>query len=207
MSRPAPIGRRSFLRRALLALGGAGIALARPRIATADVQGLEPWLGEIAMFAANFPPKGWAFCNGQLLPINQNQALFSLLGTTYGGNGVTSFALPDLRGRVPLHQGTAPGFGTYFLGSPLGATTATITTGDLPAHTHVARATSAPGTAVLPAGGYPAHGAAPAFGTTADVAMHSGAIGSAGSSQPHTNMQPYLAVSYIIALQGVYPSP
>jgi microcystin-dependent protein len=205
MSGPTRIGRRGFLRRALLALAGAGVAAAKPpRPAMADVQGIEPWLGEIAIFAGTFPPKGWAFCNGQILPINQNQALFSILGTTYGGDGTVNFALPNLRGRIPLQYGTAP-FGIYNLGQVLGSTTSTLTAAELPAHTHTARARSAPGTLVFPAGAYPAGSAAPAYGVPADASMHGNATGSTGGSQAHSNMQPYLALHYIIALQGVYP--
>lgn len=161
----------------------------------------EPFLAEIKMVAFNFAPKGWALCDGQLLPINQNQALFSLLGTTYGGDGRINFALPNLQGRTPIHIGNG-----IALGQLDGETSHTLTSLEMPAHTHQANADGAAATssdptghvwAALPSGGY---------STAASGAMLPGAIASAGGNQPHDNMQPYLVVNIIIALQGIFPS-
>jgi microcystin-dependent protein len=178
----------------------------------------EPFLSEIRIMSFNFPPKGWAFCNGQLLPINQNQALFSLLGTTYGGNGQTNFALPNLQGRVPIHEGA-----THLLGENGGTETHTLTLGQMPAHAHGLQATGNPGTASTPAGSalaqrVPAstpdqiftHGfESPdnAYGPAQSlVPMSSQAVGSTGAAQPHSNLQPYLTLHFCIALQGIFPS-
>jgi microcystin-dependent protein len=202
------VARRRFLGRMAAFLAGTAL-LGRPKRAQAASQSLDPYLGEIALFAGNFAPRGWAFCNGQLLPINQNQALFAILGTTYGGNGQTTFALPDLRNRVPIHQGQGPGLTNRVLGEVVGAASHTLLITELPAHSHVLRGSSAVGTVVGPAGAYAARNAAqiPQYGTVADVAMASTAIGTTGASQPHDNHQPCLAVNFIIALQGVFPSP
>jgi microcystin-dependent protein len=169
----------------------------------------EPFLGEIDLVAFNFSPKGWAACNGQLLPINQNQALFALLGTTYGGNGQTTFALPDLRGRHAIGFGQGSGLASYSQGQVGGEESVTLTVGQLPAHTHTAQASSAPGTSPGPGGNYWAsqnqvflYSNAPS-GTTA---MAASAIGATGGGQPHDNMPPYLVLNYIIALQGIFPS-
>ncbi len=173
---------------------------------------MDPFIGQIVMFAGNFAPRGWAFCDGQLLPISQNTALFSILGTTYGGDGRTTFALPDLRGRAPLHAGHGPGLSDRRLGAKGGSETVTLTATELPNHTHPlhvfngegdtlngADATLAGiGTSVPPVGNF-TH-ASP----TATAA--SSAVGSAGGSQPHNNMQPWAAVNYIIALVGIFPS-
>jgi microcystin-dependent protein len=167
----------------------------------------EPFLSEIRMMSFGFPPKGWATCDGQLLPINQNQALFSLLGTTYGGNGQTNFALPDLRGRVPTHMG---GQG-HFLGERGGEQAHTLTTSEVPPHTHqaVASSTSAGSSGSdLPAGNLLGT-SDPNFlyGTASGLeAMKSATITNAGGSQPHLNMQPFLVISFCIALQGIFPS-
>lgn len=189
----------------------AGAALPwHPRRAQAEVQGgAPPYLGEIKLFACNFPPRNWAFCQGQLLPINQNQALFSLLGNQYGGNGQTTFALPDLRSRVAIHQGQGPGLSPYAVGQRSGEETHTLTIAELPAHAHVARASSAVGGSVGPGGQVPARSAAqvPHYGATANTVMAFGTISPAGGGQPHTNMQPHLALNYCIALTGQYPSP
>ena len=211
-NRPAaPLPRRRFLGRLLAAAAGAGLALPwRAARSLADVQSIEPYLGEIMLVPFSFAPRGWALCNGQLLPINQNQALFSILGTTYGGNGQTNFALPDLRGRVAIHEGQGPGLATYTLGQIGGAQAHTLALTEMAAHAHVARASSAAGTAAVPgAGVVPARNGAqiPAWNPTADTLMHAGAIASAGGGQPHLNMQPYLALNYVIAVQGIFPSP
>jgi microcystin-dependent protein len=161
----------------------------------------EPFLAEIRMFSFNFPPKGWALCNGQLLPINQNQALFALLGTTYGGNGQTNFALPDLRGRVPMHEGNG-----HTLGERSGAETHTVNINELPAHTHTARASSASGNTPVPTNNFLA--AANNVFRPADnlTPLAAGTVSNVGGSQPHTNMQPFLTIEFCIALQGIFPS-
>lgn len=162
-----------------------------------------PFLGEVKIFSFNFPPRGWAFCNGQLLPINQNQALFALLGTTFGGNGQTNFALPDLRNRVAIHDGN-----NFVLGQSGGATSHTLTVGELPVHSHVITATNetqnsiVPGNAALLANVLPSESYA---GSGADV-MHPGMLTSTGGTQAHNNSQPSLALSFCIALQGIFPS-
>lgn len=167
------------------------------------------------MFGGNFAPRGWAFCDGQLLPISQNTALFSILGTTFGGNGQTTFALPDLRGRVPLHPGQGPGLSPYQLGQSAGSESVTLQTGQMPAHTHPATVTvhaSGRATAEDPSGAVPAttsqpaYGAAPSEGTNMNAGMATAQVAHAGGNQPHDNLQPYLAVSFIIALEGIYPS-
>ncbi|HZO92302.1 MAG TPA: tail fiber protein [Candidatus Baltobacteraceae bacterium] len=165
-----------------------------------------PFLSEIKLVAFNFAPKGWAMCNGQLLPINQNQALFSLLGTTYGGDGRTTFALPDLRGAVAMHQGAG-----YILGQYTGEENHTLTLGETPTHTHYVKASSNAGTISKPENAFPANaapaqiysgGASPQQSTTMSAAM----VASYGGNQPHPNQQPYLVMTYIIALTGIYPS-
>jgi microcystin-dependent protein len=166
----------------------------------------EPFLSEIRMFSFNFPPKGWAFCNGQFLPINQNQALFSLLGTTYGGNGQTTFALPDLRGRVPVHPGQGPGLSSYSLGQAGGTETETLTVNQMPAHTHNVSpaATNDVQTTNRPGNAVPARGGA--YAGTGGEKMAGTPSGQAGASQPHSNLQPHLALNYIIAIEGIFPS-
>jgi microcystin-dependent protein len=162
----------------------------------------EPFLSEIKISAFNFPPKGWALANGQLLPINQNQALFALLGTTYGGNGQTNFALPNLRGRVPIHFG-----GAHTLGEAAGSTSVTVDTQQLPAHVHGLQSSgNATGTTSDPTDAFlaPVNGG---YGPAAALTtLSSQMIKSVGGSQPHNNMMPYLVVNFIIALQGIFPS-
>jgi microcystin-dependent protein len=201
--------RRRFLLRLLAAAAGAAWPWRR-EVALADTRSIEPYLGEIMLLSFNYAPSGWALCNGQLLPINQNQVLFSLLGTTYGGNGQTNFALPDLRGRVAIHKGQGPGLSPRQLGEIGGEQAHTLTLAELCAHTHVARAHSASGAAAAPAADVvPARNPAqiPAWSPTADTLMGSGAVANAGGSQAHLNMQPFLALNYVIALQGVFPAP
>lgn len=162
----------------------------------------DPFLGEIKVISFNFAPKGWALCNGQLLPINQNQALFSILGTTYGGNGQTTFALPNLQGRMPLHRGNG-----FNLGQQGGEAAHTLTLAELPAHTHVPQAQSAasnPGG--TPAGAVWANNGSARFAPTPNGAMSAGTIGNAGGNQPHPNEAPYLVLNFVIALQGIFPS-
>jgi microcystin-dependent protein len=172
-----------------------------------------PFLAEIVLFAGNFAPRGWAFCQGQILSIAQNTALYSLLGTTYGGNGQTTFALPDLRGRVPVGTGQGPGLPNVNLGDMSGAPTHTLIITEMPAHNHTAQAAgnSNSGDSASP------NGNTWATSTARDnvyinaapnglMAANTVNIGVAGGSQPHNNMQPYLGMNYIIALQGIYPS-
>lgn len=169
----------------------------------------EQYLGEIRMFAGNFPPKGWAFCNGQILPINQNQALFSLLGTTYGGNGHTNFALPDFRGKVPVHFGQGPGLSDYSLGQTGGSETATISISQMPAHTHQVTAVTAEGNQNSPAGNLPANtkNLDKEYSTsTADTTMNAAMIGYTGGGQAFSIKAPTNTVTFIIALTGIFPS-
>jgi len=162
----------------------------------------EPFLSEIRIFTFTFPPKGWALCNGQLLPINQNQALFSLLGTTYGGDGRVNFALPNLQGRVPIHMGSG-----HTLGERAGEEVHTLTMGELPLHTHSLRAASSPATTGTPdSTAYLARQASTYHAASSLVAMAPSAITTVGGSQPHLNMQPFLVLSFCIALQGIFPS-
>ncbi|HZT30483.1 MAG TPA: tail fiber protein [Bryobacteraceae bacterium] len=161
------------------------------------------------MFGGNFAPTGWALCNGQLLPISQNTALFSILGTTFGGDGISTFALPDLRGRVTVHQGQGPGLSPYTIGQSAGTENVTLLSSQMPAHNHVINATES-ATTSDPAGAVPANEAANRtmiYGATPDgTVMNAAMCGNAGGSQPHSNIQPYLCVTFIIALQGIFPS-
>ena len=168
-----------------------------------------PFVAEIRIFAGNFAPKGWAFCNGQLLPISQNTALFSLLGTTYGGDGKSTFALPNLQGSAPMQQGQGSGLSPRYLGESSGDETVTLIQSEMPAHNHSLMAASAPSNSNTPAGAAfanPAVQSVRIYGTAANlVPMASTALAPAGGDQPHNNMQPYLTLNFIIALQGVYP--
>ncbi len=169
----------------------------------------EPFIAGIVLFAGNFAPRNWAFCNGQLLSIAQNTALFSLVGTTYGGDGRTTFALPDLRGRVPIHPGQGPGLSNYALGQLSGTETRTLVTTNMPAHNHSLIAVSESGDASAPAGAFLANTGTldKEYKTTGTaVAMNSQAIGISGGSQPFSIVQPYLCLNYIIALFGTFPS-
>ena len=168
----------------------------------------EPFLSEIRIFSFNFPPKGWAFCNGQFLPINQNQALFSLLGTTYGGNGQTTFALPDLRGRAQIHVGNG-----HNLGEAAGSSAVTLNIQQLPTHPHTLTSNLCIGGQVVnaalgdPTNNYWANNGKAQYSTSApDAVMHPSAVTNVGGSQPHTNMEPYLVLNFCIALQGIFPS-
>jgi microcystin-dependent protein len=164
----------------------------------------DPFLGEIKLMAFGFAPRGWALCNGQLLPINQNQALFSLLGTTYGGDGRVNFSLPDLRGRVPMHMGSG-----HPLGERAGEQAHTVTVSELPSHAHGLSATTATATTGTPGTGVMLATAigSPAYGPPQNlVPMDPTSLASVGGSQAHQNMQPFLTVTFCIALQGIFPS-
>ena len=164
----------------------------------------QPYVGEIRMFAGNFAPSGWQFCEGQLLPISENETLFQLIGTTYGGDGESTFALPDMRGRIPIHQGNG-----FILAETGGAEEITLTVSQIPAHSHPLLVSTSPGSQNSPGGHLAAESPnislyiedAPA------VNMSPSAISSTGGSQPHTNFQPYLCVNFIISLFGIFPSP
>jgi len=165
-----------------------------------------PYLGEIRMVAFGFAPKGWASCNGQTMPINQNQALFSLLGTTFGGNGQTTFLLPDFRGRAPIEVGTQPNNPTYNPGQNGGEELHTLTTPEMAPHTHTAIASSASNTAGPPSGNFWASGIAQYAASPFTTAMAANAIANNGSNQGHENRSPYLVVNFIISLTGIFPS-
>lgn len=168
----------------------------------------EPFVGEIRMFAGNFAPRGWAFCDGQLLAVSQNDALFSLLGTIYGGDGRTTFGLPDLRGRLPIHAGSGPGLSPRRLGAKGGAENVTLTVNQLPSHTHTFSGSTAPGTQSNPAGNVLAGRAGDNtyVEDTALTAMSSSSVSNVGGSRSHTNLMPFLCINFIIALFGIYPS-
>lgn len=164
----------------------------------------QPYVGEIRMFAGNFAPAGWMFCEGQLLPISENETLFQLIGTTYGGDGQSTFALPDLRGRLPIHQGNG-----YILAQTGGAEEITLTASQIPAHSHPLLASAGPNTTLNPANnvlGTPAT-ATPFFAEAPGSVLSPQAVSAVGGSQPHTNFQPYLCVDFIISLFGIFPSP
>ncbi len=167
-----------------------------------------PFIGEIRMFGGNFAPQGWAFCDGATMAISENDALFALIGTTYGGDGQSTFNLPDLRGRVPVHQGTLNGGGsTYTMGEMGGVESVTLTLNQIPAHRHGAVANSAGASSPSPAGGVWAAGnvVAAVPGASANATMNPNAVAGAGGSQPHDNMVPFLTINFIISLFGVYP--
>lgn len=166
----------------------------------------DAFIGELKLVSFNFPPKGWALCNGQLLPIAQNQALFSLLGTTYGGDGRVTFALPDLQGRAPLHYGGSEGI---VLGQKAGVETVTLNATQLPAHTHTLMGSADIANASVPGGALPAakpRGGMNRYGSTGDTVMGASSLTPAGGNQPHPNMQPYLVMNWVIALVGIFPS-
>jgi microcystin-dependent protein len=167
----------------------------------------DPFVGEIRMFGFNFAPQGWAMCNGQLLPISQNTALFALIGTYYGGDGQTNFALPNLQSRVAIHQGQGPGLSLYEIGQASGTEAVTLIQNQMPQHSHSVSASSAPATSGRPANAVPARSPDDIYGASSDgTTMSSTMIGTAGGSQPHTNIQPYLTLNFCIALNGIFPS-
>ncbi len=170
----------------------------------------ESYVGEIRPFAGNFAPVGWALCDGSLLQISQYTVLFQLVGTTYGGNGQTTFALPDLRGRAVIHQGTGTGLSPYVMGQPVGAETVTLAAAQMASHTHSFAGTTGAGNTPTPSPSAVLASAPSGFpiydGSATPVALSPQAVTSAGGSQPHNNRQPYLAITYIISLYGIYPS-
>jgi len=167
----------------------------------------DPFIGEIRLFGFNFAPVGWAMCQGQLLSISQNTALFSLLGTTYGGNGTTNFALPDLRGRVPLSMGQGTGLANYVLGQSAGAETTSLSAAQLPTHTHTLQGSAAPASSDQPGGGVLGRTSQSIYSAPpASVALDPSSVTSTGGSQPVDLHQPYLALNFCIALQGIFPS-
>jgi microcystin-dependent protein len=178
---------------------------------------MDPFIAEIRMFAGNFAPRNWALCNGQIMPITQNTALFSLIGTIYGGNGTTTFALPDFRGRLPMEMGQGPGLSDRSIGEVGGQEAVTLATTQIPAHSHTAtiNVNSSPGTLANPSGNFLAGGQdatanpIPTYASaSSSVTLNGGSVtgGNTGGGQPHDNMPPYLAVSFIICLFGIYPS-
>lgn len=169
----------------------------------------QPYVGEIRMFGGNFAPAGWAFCAGQLMPISQNDTLFQLIGTTYGGDGSETFALPNLCGRAPVHQGTGPGLSNYQMGEAGGVESVTLSTQQIPQHTHPLVASTANALDAAPTNNVLAAGISTKEYTedVANAAMNAQAISPVGGSQPHENMQPFLVVTFIISLFGVFPSP
>ena len=171
---------------------------------------MDPFVAEIRIFPFNFPPKGWAFCDGQILPLSQNTALFSLLGTTYGGDGKSNFALPNFQGSAPMHQGQGPGLSLRDLGEQGGEQTVTLLESEMPAHSHSANAFSGNGSSGDPtnnvwASVVVARQGVSLYGTSQNAQMSSNALAPAGGDQPHNNMPPYLTRNFCIALQGVYP--
>ena len=170
--------------------------------------GIEPFLGEVRLFAFTYPPKGWAECNGQLLAINSNQALFSILGTTYGGNGTTNFALPDLQGRTPLSSGQGPGLTDRGLGESAGEVSVTLLAQEMPAHNHALSVSTDNADRSNATGNYFAVPPDPTYvqQAGAGVGVTAGAVPIAGGGQPHNNRSPYLVLNFVIALQGIFPA-
>ena len=168
----------------------------------------EPFLGEIRIFGFTFAPKGWALCQGQILPISQNTALFSLLGVTYGGNGTSNFALPDLRGRVPVSFGQGNGLQNYLQGEVTGTESVTLDATQMPSHSHTVEASAAKATAKTPLGAVPGHAKADDYAAAPDgtTTMAAAMIAPTGGDQPHDNLQPLLVMNFCIALQGIFPS-
>jgi microcystin-dependent protein len=168
----------------------------------------QPFVGEIRMLGCNFAPNGWAFCNGQLVPIAQNAVLFDLLGTTYGGDGQNTYALPDLQGRIGIHEGNGPGLSPYILGERGGTEEVTLTNNQIPQHSHGVAANNSTATASKPAGAVPARTAGTTYDAASDAtAMNAGMIQAAGGSLPAPIVQPVLAVNFCISMFGIFPSP
>jgi microcystin-dependent protein len=183
-----------------------------PRRSPLNINGSDPYVGEIAIFCGNYAPNGWAFCDGRLLSIGDNSLLFQLIGTTYGGNGETTFAVPDLRGRAPMHSNPIPGpsLSNRQIGETGGTETVTLSTQQLPSHSHQLGVSTAPGTTASPLGAVPAdggNGSAQYTPSTANLLTQpSQVLGGVGGNTPHENMQPFLVVNYIISLSGTFPS-
>lgn len=212
MSDPrATLPRRGFLGRiAAFATGGVSLTRAEAKAAESQIDD-QQYVAEIRLFAGSNPPYGWLFCEGQLLPINVNpdyDALFYLIGTMYGGDGQNTFALPDLRGRAPVHFGNYFGTGVQ-QGEASGTETQVLISTEIPAHTHALAAGTAPGNSSFPSDRVPARNGtgSPAYAPAANTNLSSSAVSTAGGSQPHNNMQPYLAMRFMIAYLGIYPSP
>jgi microcystin-dependent protein len=167
----------------------------------------DPFVAEIRIFPFNFAPKGWAFCDGQILPLSQNTALFSLLGTTYGGDGKSNFALPDMQGNAPMHPGQGPGLSLHDLGETGGSETVSLLESEIPAHSHAVNASAADGTIGSPNSQLVASGVGVNMYTTSlnAASLNPNAVATAGGDQPHNNLQPYLTLNFNIALQGVFP--
>lgn len=169
---------------------------------------MDPFVAEIRIFPFNFAPKGWAFCDGQILPLSQNTALFSLLGTTYGGNGKSNFALPNMQGNAPMHPGQGPGLSLHDLGETGGSDTVSLLESEIPAHAHTLRADIldiADTNVVSPTASFALSSGGALYQSAANVSLSGNALAPAGGDQPHNNMQPYLTLNFCIALQGVYP--
>lgn len=166
----------------------------------------EPFLGEIKPVGFNFAPRGWALCQGQILPISQNTALFSLLGTNYGGNGQTTFALPNLQSNVAISSGQGPGLADYSLGEVGGETSIQLTLPELPSHVHNLTASSAAATNQVPTGRFPAKSTKTLYSTTTNGSLNPDSVIADGGAQTHNNFQPYLGINYIIALEGIFPA-
>ncbi|WP_371225816.1 phage tail protein [Roseovarius sp. 2305UL8-3] len=167
---------------------------------------MEPFIAQIMLFGGNFAPRGWAFCDGQLLPISSNSSLFSILGTTYGGDGRTTFALPDLRSRVPMHAGHGPGLSSREIGDKVGVEEVTLSTAQMPPHGHELNVLNAPADNDRPTGDLLARSSIYSATTTPTVALNPTTIADTGGGQSHENMQPTLCINYIIALEGIFPS-
>ncbi|HRY42748.1 MAG TPA: tail fiber protein [Thermoanaerobaculia bacterium] len=168
----------------------------------------DPFVAEIRIFPFNFAPKGWAFCDGQILPLSQNTALFSLLGTTYGGDGKSNFGLPNMQGNAPMHPGQGPGLSLHELGETGGSDTVSLLESEIPAHAHTLRADVldiADTNVVSPTASFALSSGGTLYQSTANVSLSGNALAPAGGDQPHNNMQPYLTLNFCIALQGVYP--
>jgi microcystin-dependent protein len=209
--------RRGFLLDLPKWIGGTALLAAAANIFTSKeikaasnspLAGTESFIGSIDMVGFNFAPRNWATCDGQLLSITQNPALFSLLGTQFGGNGQTTFALPDLRGRVPLHQGEGPGLPSYTMGERSGEPNHTLISNEIPAHNHSLAVNTNGGTSDNPVGNYMASNSEgiKQYSNSAGSSANGTSVGNAGGSQPHNNMPPYLCVNFVIALTGIFPS-
>jgi microcystin-dependent protein len=200
--------RRRFLSRIVAGLGGAAL-LGRARPSDAAPTASDPFIGELMLFAGNFAPSGWFLCDGSILDIATYDVLFAVIGTTYGGDGVTTYALPDLRGRIPIHQGTGPGLSNRTQGERGGSEQVTLLQTQLPAHTHAATCMASAGSSDTPTGLLPARDGAGTmtWGAATPVTMAAGHIGTAGSGLPHENRMPYLTVNWCIAWVGIFPSP